>query len=109
MPVMSFSIRVISGRRRSRCLYFMCFINSAAILVRQQVKPAVIQNMEIIRTQNSELRILFDIIHVQLIETNYSVGSLLLYICHNHVYVIGVEIEQKAIQPLTDNHHIIKI
>ena len=30
-----------------------------------------------IRTQNSELRILFDIIHVQLIETN-SVGSLLL-------------------------------
>ena len=29
------------------------------------------------RTQNSELRILFDIIHVQLIETN-SVGSLLL-------------------------------
>ena len=29
------------------------------------------------RTQNSELRILFDIIHVQLIETN-NVGSLLL-------------------------------
>ena len=40
---------VISGRRRSRCLYFVCFINSAAMLVQQQVKPAIIQNIEIIR------------------------------------------------------------
>ena len=40
-------------------------------------QPALHIIVPVFRTQNSELRILFDIIHVQLIETN-SVGSLLL-------------------------------
>ena len=51
-------------------------VNDVASLERE-LNQEITKVYSELRTQNSELRILFDIIHVQLIETN-NVGSLLL-------------------------------